>query len=91
MVTSQLFDEVYKATRIEGAAAPFAILAYGICVQSCINVTITYEGVQPYMECHGDLVRRYLVKYWDEVGTKLVRSFTIAVRNLSKFLRNTIP
>jgi len=47
-----------------------------------------------YMECHGDLVHHSLVKYWrkwDEVGTKLVRGLTIAVRNLSKLLRDTVP
>jgi len=35
---------------------------------------------QYYMECHGDLVRHSLLKYWDEVGTKLAQSLTIAVR-----------
>ena len=28
-----------------------------------------------YMECHGDLVRHSLLKHWDEVGTKLGRSW----------------
>jgi len=80
-----------------------------VCYSWSLNRTIwrSWKAIQDilgkvitryYLECHGDLVRHSLLKYWDEVGrswdevrTKLVRSLTIAVRCLSKFLRNTIP
>ena len=43
---------------------------------------ISIWPVSIYMEYNEDLVRHSLRKYWYEIGTKLVRSLTIAVRKL---------